>query len=509
MSTQQYQSNTLFQTCPGLGDALMSRWVLRDCDETCRVFTAYPFVFQGLKIKPVPLDLLPDEPVSEKQRAVPGGELYSSYPTKMSTRSVTNAASSISRCGSLMGAMLSNSGQRPQHCYRDLPPVQHWELPGNPDKKPVAVINPNTIRDEVQKERMPLSEYLTKAALMLKERGYYVVAPAMTGINDLELDGDISWADLNVSQGELAIEQFISLIKQASVVVTGMTGTLHISLAAGTPTLWLGGGSSHNETPETNFGEFFSLPNNCCFLRPVNMQAGYSHELISLTSDKNKKILNFERKTNDFFDILENKKTNHPEFHVVSFYTQTWLYPERAASLAQRCEELGLSYDIQERKTTGSWRNNTGMKPAYIREMLDKYEHILWVDCDGELFQRPELCINQPDTVDILACPHRTNSARDWHVGILSIRSNKRTKAFVDEWVNIVDKNKKNDVTDEFAFIQLMKKYPYVIFQALPDNYHVVMTADKDVSDAVFGLGVSRCGDKQRTYKTRDRLDYI
>lgn len=158
---KKYQQNTLFKTCPGLGDALMARWILRDCDETCRVFTKFPILFRGLRVKPVPPNLLPDSPVSNEHRKVLGGELYSSYPSGIQVRAVTNAPSSIHRYGSVMGAMASNSGQSPEKCYRDLPPIEHWDIPGNPENKPIAVINPNVSNSEIQKERMPLSEYLT------------------------------------------------------------------------------------------------------------------------------------------------------------------------------------------------------------------------------------------------------------------------------------------------------------------------------------------------------------
>jgi hypothetical protein len=174
-----------------------------------------------------------------------------------------------------------------------------------------------------------------------------------------------------------------------------------------------------------------------------------------------------------------------------------------------RCRTLQLSFDIQERQDTGKWRNNTAIKPTFIREMLDKHDHVLWLDCDGTLFQYPAHCVAQEQGADILACPHRTNLARDWHVGILSIRSNDRTKAFLDAWIAQVNKNIEHEVTDERAFMKLMEDHPQVRFQALPDNYHVVMVRNADLRGAVFGLGISRDADKQNTYKTKDRLEWI
>lgn len=199
---------------------------------------------------------------------------------------------------------------------------------------------------------------------------------------------------------------------------------------------------------------------------------------------------------------------------IVSFYTPNWLYKERALSLMARCEVLGLEHDIQERPDTGHWRTNTALKPRYIRDMLEKHDHVLWLDCDGELYHRPVLCYDQAEDVDIMACPHRTAPAgkpRDWHVGIMSLRSNERTKAFVDAWIDQVEKNAFHEVTDEFAFIQLMQDYPQVKFEALPDNYHVLMIEKnkEKLKEAVWGLGISRDGDKQKTYHSKDRLEYL
>jgi hypothetical protein len=185
------------------------------------------------------------------------------------------------------------------------------------------------------------------------------------------------------------------------------------------------------------------------------------------------------------------------------------MYEQKARELISTCHSLRLPCDIQERPDTGKWRNNTAIKPRYIREMLDKHDHVLWLDCDGTLFQRPQQVIHQREDVDILACPHRTNLARDWHVGIMAFRSNERTKAFVDEWIRQVEENIENEVTDERAFMKLMEDHPEVKFQSLPDNYHVVMVRGADLKDAVFGLGISRDADKQKTYQTKDRLEWI
>ena len=194
---------------------------------------------------------------------------------------------------------------------------------------------------------------------------------------------------------------------------------------------------------------------------------------------------------------------------VVSFYTRNWEYEKKARELMAACRALQLSFDIQARPDTGKWRTNTALKPTYIREMLDRHGHILWLDCDGALLRQPVECLNHPEDVDIMACPHRTVAGRDWHVGILSIRSNPRTRAFIDGWISQVKRHSEHDTTDEFAFIQLMKQHPEVRIRALSDNYHVVIEPGARMANAVYGLCLSRDEDKLHTYRVRDRLAYL
>lgn len=141
--------------------------------------------------------------------------------------------------------------------------------------------------------------------------------------------------------------------------------------------------------------------------------------------------------------------------------------------------------------------------------MLDKHEHILWLDCDGTLFKFPGLCYTQGQNIDILACPHRTVADRDWHVGIMALRSNERTKAFVDAWIAQVEANAENGITDERAFMKVMEAHPDVRFAPLPDHYHVVMLRGANLTEAVWGMGISKDADKQQTYRSKDRLEWL
>ncbi|PLR29255.1 hypothetical protein CYR55_22885 [Chimaeribacter californicus] len=176
---------------------------------------------------------------------------------------------------------------------------------------------------------------------------------------------------------------------------------------------------------------------------------------------------------------------------VVSFFTPEWEYASRAAALIRRCDELGLAHDIQPRESRGNWNKNTAMKAEFIREMLAKHEHIIWMDCDGELRQLPVLCIEHEDPRQVLAVPHQT-MPRNWHVCVLSFRRSLFSTLLVERWVDVV---RNQDVTDELAFHWVSGICPKR-FTPLPTSYCALPQKGQFQADAVWCLGVSTARDK-------------
>lgn len=179
---------------------------------------------------------------------------------------------------------------------------------------------------------------------------------------------------------------------------------------------------------------------------------------------------------------------------IISFFTPEWLYSARAHELMSDCDRMGLDHYIMARESLKSWNRNTAMKPAFILEALQQFEHVIWMDCDGKLMQRPTLCLQHPQiapNTDILAVPHQT-MPRDYHVGILSIRRNAKTLAFVEDWANTA---RNQEITDELAFDISYKKHELTICD-LPTEYHRVITKGGDLSDAVWAMGISMSPNK-------------
>lgn len=182
---------------------------------------------------------------------------------------------------------------------------------------------------------------------------------------------------------------------------------------------------------------------------------------------------------------------------IISFYTPEWEYASRAKELIHRCNELGLQHDIQPRQSLNNWNKNTAMKPLHIREALRKHEHVIWLDCDGTLFERPELCLSHPEHINILACKHQSmrhhaTTPREWHTGMLSIRHSRMSRMFVDRWIDTCDLQ---NITDELAFHRVALSFAGSIVE-LPPHYHRTMMRGVNMTGAVYGMGISQSPDK-------------
>lgn len=193
---------------------------------------------------------------------------------------------------------------------------------------------------------------------------------------------------------------------------------------------------------------------------------------------------------------------------VVSFFTPEWEYRSRAMQLMKDCDKLGIPHDIRARPSLGNWNRNTAMKPQFIRETLYTHQHVIWLDCDGKLYQRPEQCLlHQPET-PFKAVTHQTMSAhpvtpRQWHTGLLSVQRSPSSLLITEAWVKVCEEQQ---ITDELGFHLVTSVRPGCV-TPLPLNYLRICRNGRAPSDTVYGLGISESPDKlamkkrQRTKK--------
>jgi hypothetical protein len=115
---------------------------------------------------------------------------------------------------------------------------------------PVAVIRPVTIRREWSAAaRNCEPEYIAQSARILANRGYHVVSVADLKEGEEWILGDEPYADQRFHAGELKLEQLMSLIANAALVVTPVGFALHASIAYRTPVVCIAGGRGGHCAP--------------------------------------------------------------------------------------------------------------------------------------------------------------------------------------------------------------------------------------------------------------------
>jgi hypothetical protein len=93
---------------------------------------------------------------------------------------------------------------------------------------------------------------------------------------------------------------------------------------------------------------------------------------------------------------------------VVSFYTQTGVYPELSKRLEKSCQKYGVPITLVSKPDLGSWVKNCGYKSSFILEELNNTpdgECIVWVDSDGRFESTPYLLIDTEADFGVRAEP--------------------------------------------------------------------------------------------------------
>jgi lipopolysaccharide biosynthesis glycosyltransferase len=170
----------------------------------------------------------------------------------------------------------------------------------------------------------------------------------------------------------------------------------------------------------------------------------------------------------------------------VSFYTAKTPYEELAKSiLIPSLERANLPYEVDSIDTKGSWKFNTDYKPIFLKEKLQKYDTIVWLDCDAEVKRNPDLLFNIPPEFNIAL--HildwnkqykYTNNMKEVLSGTLLLR--KGAMDIVDKWI----KKSSEYNWEQKALEKILKdtKYPYY---ELPAEYCTVITKDGGIPDYI------------------------
>jgi hypothetical protein len=161
--------------------------------------------------------------------------------------------------------------------------------------KPLAVIRPVTIRSEWACEtRAPNPNYIGWCSRLLMNAGYEVISIADC-VPDIEwISGPEPLAHQKFHEGELSIEQVLSLIREAKVVIGGSGFIIPATVSTPAHLLVIFGGRGEFDTPAKVFDLRmdmkrigWSLPDNFCRCSAM------THDCDKTTSDLDDKFLSF------------------------------------------------------------------------------------------------------------------------------------------------------------------------------------------------------------------------
>lgn len=141
---------------------------------------------------------------------------------------------------------------------------------------------------------------------------------------------------------------------------------------------------------------------------------------------------------------------------IVSFFTENWLYPQKAETMRTTLHHFRIPYDIQYKKSKGRWLDNTRIKASFIYQMLHRYRQFLWVDIDSEIISNPFPEIMNSFTGDLLLRRHSTIKDRFYHVSVMGWTANDRTKQLCRQWIK---EGEEHRGTDELSFDMAIKKF--------------------------------------------------
>ena len=135
------------------------------------------------------------------------------------------------------------------------------------------------------------------------------------------------------------------------------------------------------------------------------------------------------------------------KFTITSYYTLETPYSVVCHKyLMPSVKELDLHCDIRGVLNRGSWEANTSYKPEFLRAMLDHHDNdIVFVDCDAEILEYPNLFDEIPEGHNIAA--HILDKS-EWYgknypsgryellSGTLWIRNCDESRRILDAWVD-------------------------------------------------------------------------
>jgi len=249
-------NDVIIHSMRGLGDNIYQRAFVKQLKGNVWMDTPWPEIYSDLPVK----FIRPDTKLRTQKKNVEKIKDWSS-PPPIRSRPIKVSYSKRGIINDMRKYFGVANGEF------DLPPLPDPIVDGN-----YVVIRPATVREEWRADtRNPLPEYLEKAAIEMKRRGYTVVSVADLEEGKEWLVGNAPPADITYHAGELSIVELLALVAGAKAVIGGIGWIVPACTAAKVLSLIVCGGQGGFNSPELITSKdmdlskiTFFVPDNFC-----------------------------------------------------------------------------------------------------------------------------------------------------------------------------------------------------------------------------------------------------
>jgi len=155
----------------------------------------------------------------------------------------------------------------------------------------------------------------------------------------------------------------------------------------------------------------------------------------------------------------------------VAYYTIGTKYEELVPRLRNSFIKYDVNYDILGIPNLGDWNKNTHYKPTFIKNMLQKYEYITYIDIDAELCGQPNYFEYIKSDIGVPVIDwgkYGRNPRKEILSGTLYFKRTQRVIELVNKWILLCDKDKRT--WDQKLLATILPKD----YNKLPDEYCMI-----------------------------------
>ncbi len=189
------------------------------------------------------------------------------------------------------------------------------------------------------------------------------------------------------------------------------------------------------------------------------------------------------------------------DFVVCAFYTPN--YRDDVERLEISLKAFGHEYHLQEFERLPTWEQNTGIKPKFLLECLERFEgkDVLYLDADAFIRRRMDGFDEFEGDIGIHF--NEKGGSHSIRTGTIYLRNNPRTHQFMRDWIEAQTQNLKYNDQDSFE-VAYKKRQQDVQFFNLPVAYVKIYDRD-NVKAYVEHFQASRRSDNVKAFSKQRR----